>query len=173
MDKVFDIYEHNDTCRFVLGNNVVNPLICIGINPSIAKDTQADPTMKKLLQIAEHNKYNGLVMLNLSPEISTNPKEITQDLPKSWHKENLKHIAQVFHSYNTSDILACWGDNIAMRSYLVVALQDIYRLVQDKKWLSIETLTKKGNPRYPLYMCRDSTLYDFCLDSYVNKLRAR
>ena len=173
MDKVFDIYKHSDVCRFVLGNNIANPLICIGVNPSIAKDTHADPTMKKLLQIAKHNKYNGLIMLNLSPEISTNPKEITLDLPQSWHKENLKHIAQVFHSYNTSDILACWGDNIAMRSYLVVALQDIYKLAQDKKWLSIETLTKKGNPRHPLYMHRDSVLYDFCIDSYVNKLRAR
>lgn len=170
MDKVFDIYKHSDVCRFVLGNNVVNPLICIGINPSIAKDTQADPTMKKLLQIAKHNKYNGLVMLNLSPEISTNPKEITQDLPQSWHKENLKHIAEVFHSYNTSDILACWGDNIAMRPYLPTALQDIYKLTQDKKWLSIETLTKKGNPRHPLYMRKISMLYVFDIHSYIKNL---
>ena len=155
----------------MLGNNIANPLICIGVNPSIAKDTHADPTMKKLLQIAKHNKYNGLIMLNLSPEISTNPKEITLDLPQSWHKENLKHIAEVFHSYNTSDILACWGDNIAMRPYLATALQDIYKLTQDKKkWLSIETLTKKGNPRHPLYMRKTSVLYDFCIDSYVNKL---
>lgn len=38
MDKVFDIYKCNDSCRFVLGNDVANPLICIGVDPSTAKD---------------------------------------------------------------------------------------------------------------------------------------
>lgn len=30
------------------------PLICIGINPSIATDKQTDPTINKLLKIADH-----------------------------------------------------------------------------------------------------------------------
>ena len=167
MDKVFDIYKCNDSCRFVLGNDVANPLICIGVNPSTAKNTQADATMERLLKIAKHNQYNGLIMINLSPEISTHPKEMAQDLPQSLHTENLNSITQIFHSYNTSDILACWGDNIEVRAYLVMALQDVYKLAQNKKWLSIEGLTKKGNPRHPLYMRKTSVLRDFCIKTYI------
>lgn len=51
---LFDMYESSKSCRFVLGNNVSNPLICIGINPSIATDKQTDLTINKLLKIADH-----------------------------------------------------------------------------------------------------------------------
>lgn len=140
--KKFDIYEHNKTCRFVLGDDVSNPLICMGINPSVATDKKDDRTINKLEKIAKHNGYNGIIMLNVSPEVTTNPNNMSDKFQEDWHKENLRHIQYIFSKYSNSKILACFGNNIGRKKYLITMLLDICRLDIKRKWLSLGNLTK-------------------------------
>ncbi|WP_334088371.1 DUF1643 domain-containing protein, partial [Helicobacter typhlonius] len=75
MQKIlFDTYEYNDKCRFVLGNNGKNPLICIGINPSNATNQRSDKTIAKIQKIIQYNGYDGFMMINLCSKISPYPK---------------------------------------------------------------------------------------------------
>ena len=79
MEILFDLYEHNDKCRFVLGNSTQNALICIGLNPSTATNIKDDNTIRKIQNMTKHtNKYDGLIMLNLSPEIATEPSNMSK-----------------------------------------------------------------------------------------------
>ena len=61
MTKEFDIYEHDNNCRYALGKNGKNMIICIGLNPSSATNKEPDRTSNKICKIVDTNKYNGFV----------------------------------------------------------------------------------------------------------------
>lgn len=166
MKKIFDIYKHNEGCRFALGNKTSNPLFCIGINPSIATDEKTDKTICKVQAIIKFNGYDGLIMLNLFPLISSDPSKLPIKINEDYHRQNLKHIEEVFSLYKQKNILACWGDNISSRKYLWKALQDIYKLSNKANWLHLGSLTKQRNPRHPLYL-KIEKLKKFDMQSYL------
>jgi hypothetical protein len=45
--------------RFVLGKHGKNPLICIGMNPSAAREEYSDKTVNKVIKNAIDNGYDG------------------------------------------------------------------------------------------------------------------
>ena len=173
MQKIlFDTYEYNDKCRFVLGNNGKNPLICIGINPSNATNQRSDKTIAKIQKIIQYNGYDGFMMINLCSKISPYPKDIPYKLADCYHNDNLRHIENVSKKYPNSDVLACWGNSFYMREYLPQILLDIVnKLGKHRKWFYLKDLTKKGNPRHPLarYIPFNSELKIFDIHSYIAK----
>lgn len=170
MEKIFDIYEYNNNCRFILGNNVSHPLICVGINPSTATDIRVDPTIRQVLKVSQYNGYNGIIMLNLSPEISASPNNISDIFLEDYHRQNIEHIKHVFLKYRGNSVLACFGDNILIREYLIAMLANIYSLANNNKWFSLGNLTQKGNPRHPLFVNHKTTLQEFNMTYYVSNL---
>ncbi len=45
--------------RFVLGKHGKKPLICIGMNPSAAREEYSDRTVNKVIKNAINNGYDG------------------------------------------------------------------------------------------------------------------
>lgn len=71
----------------MLGRKGNNPIIVIGINPSIATPNSLDMTMKNVDKISLNNGFGSFVMLNIYPKRSTNPKELDFVLNNRLHKE--------------------------------------------------------------------------------------
>ncbi|MDY3246371.1 DUF1643 domain-containing protein [Campylobacter sp.] len=79
-------------CRYTLIKNGKNTLICIGANPSVAKDDECDATMNRLCSIFENNGYDGFVMLNLYPLIATKLDGLPKESNERIYKKKLKNI---------------------------------------------------------------------------------
>lgn len=141
----------NERVRYVLRKEGQKMLIVIGVNPSKATDKMSDPTMTKVLGFAEHNGYDGFLMLNLYPQRCTNPYDLDKDMDEELHQANLKHIASEVSNMGSVSVLLAFGDSITCRPYLKTCLKDIISLLMPKnpKWLQIGELTRCGNPRHP------------------------
>ncbi len=190
IESLFDLYEYDDykdceglsKCRFVLGNaSAKNPLLCIGLNPSTATDKKSDPTIKKIQKIIKNTnknakKYDGLIMLNIYPLIATKPSDLPQDDSFLIVEENYNHIGNILQTYLDNDILACWGNDIYLRTYLLVCLNWIYGLSKHinpkRQWLCLH-LTKKGNPTHPCRQRGDCVLMPFDIASYIDAINLK
>ena len=87
------------------------------------------------------------------------------------------HIEKIFQTYQSNDILACWGNNIFIRDYLLYSLKDIYQINNNinpnRKWFHLNNLTKSGNPMHPLYQPKDSIWNLFDIQNYLDKIKKR
>ena len=174
------IYNGNDTERFILGEvgevSGTKPLICFGVNPSTAKvvnnELKTDPTILKIKKIVESNNYDGWIMLNLYAQVTPEPNELhkNEDFDIYLHKKNINIIKEILKNYPNADILACWGNLINKRDYLKkVCLKEIFEITKNR-WVHIGNLTKKGNPRHPLYASIDANLEIFNIENYIENL---
>ena len=166
-----NIYKGDESNRFVLGQQGTKQLFVIGLNPSTADDQKPDPTMKKVIRFAEKNGFNGFVMLNLYPERTANPDNLPKesDCNEELLTHNLKAIVEVMP--NNTAVLACWGNNIYMRTYLLRSLSLIAKELGNKncRWLAIK-LTKYGNPQHPSRAAYGRFI-EFDMKNYVERLK--
>ncbi|MGA7146872.1 MAG: DUF1643 domain-containing protein [Microbacterium sp.] len=81
------------TPRYVLGTVGENPLVCFGINPSTAVPNDLDPTVTRVSKFAERHGHDSWTMLNVYPQISTDPKGMHLALDPVLKAENERHIA--------------------------------------------------------------------------------
>jgi hypothetical protein len=91
------IYEpsNDGSARFVLGTVGENPLVCFGINRWSAVPGELDPTVTRVKDFATDNGYHSWIMLNVYPQISTNPRGI-EPVPQAALKvANEHHIAEL------------------------------------------------------------------------------
>ena len=172
-------YKGDNSKRFVLGEVIgPNPLICFGVNPSTAKvinkQLEIDCTIKNIKKIVIKEKYDGWIMLNLYAQVTPEPNELhkNEDFDNCLHKKNINKIKEIFENYPNADILACWGNLIEKRDYLKkLCLKEIFEISEkDRNWLYIGNLTKKGNPRHPLYPSIDTNLEVFNIKDYIKNL---
>jgi hypothetical protein len=163
------ITDTKNTLRYALGEKGINNIACIGVNPSTAHPNELDNTIKSVKRISEHNGYDGWVMFNLYPHISTDPDGLDKDDNDSVLMYNVKLVKQQILDLNISTIWVAWGDLIDTRGYLRVSLIRLYADLFDLNlnWISIETLTRKGHPRHPLYKNTKSNLISFNIENYV------
>ena len=58
------------------------PRLCtwIGLNPSIANETQLDPTLRRIRAFSAVWGYNGFIMTNLFGLVSTNPDRLYREV---------------------------------------------------------------------------------------------
>lgn len=54
------------------------PKFCtwIGLNPSVADETQLDPTLRRIRAFSAASRYNGFIMTNLFSLVSSDPDEL-------------------------------------------------------------------------------------------------
>jgi hypothetical protein len=163
------IYEHttDGSARFVLGTVGTNPLVCFGINPSTARPGVLDNTVTQVTKFAATNGFDSWIMLNIYPQISTDPRGMHHQYRPDLKAENERHIAQIVHGRAT--LLAAWGNNIDRRPYLRTLLRDIIRVTTTtgSEWRSLGELTKAGNPWHPLYRSGTTPLVPFDMARYV------
>ncbi|WP_188436245.1 DUF1643 domain-containing protein [Microbacterium murale] len=164
------LYEHaaDGSARFVLGEAGQNPLVCVGINPSTAVPNAPDPTIKRVRRFAADNGYDGWTMLNVYPQIATDPKDIDREHRAHLKAENEQHITRLV-SDRPVTLLAAWGGLVTSRPYLPALLRDILEITTAAgcDWVSLGAPTKYGHPRHPLYVRGDTLLQSFDTGEYL------
>ncbi len=155
--------------RLVLkDSDAQNPLFFIGLNPSLADDKRVDPTWYRMQKIAQNNGFDGIIAINLSPEITPYPKELHLE-QEIFFELNLQAIQQEIALYLTDHasllhVWCGWGANVGDKPYqrLAMSAQQILSLFPEgTHFYALPKLTKNGNPRHPLYAKINSKLVKF------------
>jgi len=164
------LYENNEnnSARYILGTKGDRPLVCIGINPSIAEPDKLDRTLQSVARISKFNGYDSWIMINIYPQRSTDPQGLDVQRDNSISNENLLHIEKIFKEYNPT-IWAAWGTNIEIRPYLINCLHEIAALSikYQCNWLNFGNCSKEGHPHHPLYLTKTCSVSVFDLKSYL------
>lgn len=168
-------YKCNDAnnARFILSNIKDKPLVVIGLNPSTADEEKPDRTINKVMGFAEGNDFDSFVMLNLYPQRATNPDNLHLEIDKNLLEQNIREIQDLLKKHNEITILASWSDKISSREYFSTCIRSIYDITSNMNvtWKKIGELTKKGNPRHPLYSSYNLPLTNFDINNYIEKLK--
>ena len=147
------IFSADRRYRFVLKHTwepLFPPNLCtwIGLNPSIADETQLDPTLRRIRAFSAAWGYNGFIMTNLFGLVSTDPDQLyTIDDPVG--PENDRYILQA--AQETQQVIAAWGVIGGHQNRCAAVLEMIsgFDLLCLKK-------TKEGYPIHPLYVAADT-----------------
>ena len=162
--------------RYILGTRGLNPLICIGINPSTAAPDDLDNTLKSVARIAEGNGFDSWIMFNVYAQRATRPDDMDRELNEELHRENMnafRYILSQTAEHGVSPaVWAAWGTIIEKRSYLPVCVREMVRLGQSygAHWLCAGKCSQKGHPHHPLYLKKDEETRPFDIEGYLNSL---
>ncbi len=157
--------------RYILGTRGINPLICIGINPSTATPDALDNTLKSVERIATYNGFDSFIMFNVYAQRATNPDCMDAVCNTPLHEENMAAFQHVLASCGEGiipTVWAAWGTIIEKRPYLWGCLRDMIALGEEygARWVTAGKRSKKGHPHHPLYLRADSVIEDFCVQAY-------
>ncbi|WP_158252741.1 DUF1643 domain-containing protein [Cryobacterium sp. N21] len=166
------IYERaaDGSARYALGTVGLNPLVCFGINPSTAVPNALDRTVSRVNNFALDNGFDSWIMLNVYPQIATDPRDLDRVYRPDIKDENERQIAKIIDGRPLT-ILAAWGGLITSRPYLPALLEDILQLTSASgcSWISLGDPIKSGHPRHPLYARGDAPLQAFSMDNYLRE----
>ncbi len=122
----------------------------IGLNPSTATETKNDPTIRRLINFAKRDGFDGMVMLNLFAWRSTDPNE----MKRAEYPVGLENDAAIREIAAQVDrVVACWGNHgkHANRSAAVIEML-----------AGIDLLcfgaNANGEPVHPLYQPDDAQM---------------
>ena len=162
--------------RYILGIRGVDPLICIGINPSTAEPDNLDNTLKSVLRIADGNGFDSFIMFNVYAQRATSPNDMDRCFNARLHAENMKAFRYVLSKAGKNPaIWAAWGAIIEKRPYLPDCVRDMADIGQEygARWLRAGKLSVKGHPHHPLYLRKDEKTQPFDVVSYLDTLQNR
>lgn len=125
-------------------------IMFIGLNPSTANELTNDPTIKRVIKLADHNGYGGFYMMNLFAIISSDPKYLLSCADP---------LGQNDH----------WLDNIAMECDAICFAWGVFRQAKERaalvktKFPSAYCLrkTKDGHPWHPLFIPAKTKMITF------------
>ena len=163
--------------RYLLGEIGKRPLVCVGLNPSIAWRDQLDNTLKRVRNIAMNGGYSGWMMLNLYPQRATHPRDLANRRDVEWMNCNYRVIDNVFRQIREVcgyvDVWCAWGGIVRKRSYLCDCVRNLADVGSrySVTWLRRGKETKKGDPHHPLYVRNDEPLLPFDMVNYLRKLK--
>lgn len=158
--------------RYILGTKGVNPLICIGINPSTAKPDDLDNTLKSVERTARFNGYDSFIMFNVYAQRATRPEDMDSAFNEYLHNENMQAFRYVLSSYsegNTPAVWAAWGTIIEKRPYLLSCVKEMVEIGNEygAQWFTVGKRSVKGHPHHPLYLKNNSPTESFDVNSYL------
>ncbi len=155
------IYLGDADNRFVLGQPGVMNMLVIGVNPSTTVPGKDDPTIRKVRKLTYADGYDGWIMVNLYPEIASHPDGLPENPDRKLLDLNLRNLKMLQEKYRIAAVWAAWGDAIDSRPYLGKSLVDIqYALDGDFQWYVRGKMTRRGNPRHPLYI-KEEEVFDW------------
>jgi hypothetical protein len=163
---------HYSEYRYILGTKGVNPLICIGINPSTAAPDDLDNTLKSVERIAKFNGFDSFIMFNVYPQRATNPDDMEKECNMTLHAENIKAFEYILSGAENPSVWAAWGAIVEKRDYLMELILDFAKISEKygAKWYSRGAISKKGHPHHPLYLRSDTKKDEFDVYSYITKM---
>ena len=155
--------------RYILGTRGVNPLICIGVNPSTARPDALDNTLKSVERIALGNGFDSFLMFNVYAQRATSPDDMEKVCNPILHRENLEAFRYILSISQKPAVWAAWGAVIEKRRYLPDCVRDLVALGEQfgARWYCAGAITKKGHPNHPLYLRKDEKLKPFDVTAYL------
>lgn len=129
------------------------PLVLfIGLNPSTADESENNPTIRSVINIATYNGYGGVYMMNCWPFVSTDPDAINihgfKEFNDDWWFEYLKNRCK--------DVVFAWGN------FKIVEQtgrgDELRKIFPTAKCIG---RNKNGSPKHPLYQRKDSKLIKY------------
>ena len=126
----------------------------IGLNPSTADEVQLDPTVRRCVNFSKTWGYGSICMTNIFAIRSTNPKVMLKD-PEPIGEDNNHWLIKT--AEDSDLIVAAWGNHgiHLNRGDEVASMLDKYGVIQ------CLDITKKGQPKHPLYIRADQKLRPF------------
>lgn len=117
-------------------------IMFIGLNPSIADETDDDHTITRVINFATTWGYGGVYMVNLYPGISTDSDHIPVPTPLALTKNDaiIRHIGR-----KVDKVIFAWGSHEDVEDRAKV---------MEEMFPNAEALiiNKNGSPRHPLYI---------------------
>lgn len=120
----------------------------IGLNPSVANESEDDQTIRKCIGFAQRWNFGGLLMLNLYGFCSTLPSRMWLHHKRGGdivggernYVASLKHYAE---HLGVQQVIAAWGNDKLGRE----------RTMRSSGWkLDCLKLNNDGSPGHPLYL---------------------
>lgn len=131
-------YRYRLTRRWGLGPGV----LFVMLNPSTADAERDDPTIRRCFRFARDWGYDGLTVCNLFAYRVTDPKRLPADDSAVGPSNNTWLTREAASADLT---IAAWGAHPAARRRSAVVMNLLGPL-------HVLGLTKRGDPRHPLYM---------------------
>ncbi len=142
-------------------------LVFIGLNPSKANSFNNDRTLVRIINFCSRWNYNNIYIINLFGLISKSPSQLSKSNdPIGGNNDLITLLTLQFWLKNINcDLWLGWGDkghlNGRDREVLKIIKKlstfNSYEKNYSRRILSLG-LSKKGNPRHPLYMPNESLL---------------
>ena len=153
--------------EFSSGNKTI---VFIGLNPSKANSSNNDRTLIRIINFCSRWNYKNIYIINLFGLISKSPNQLLKSNDPIGENNDLIILKSLeFWRENTyCDLWLGWGD----KGQLNGRDRKVLKLIKNfsnfksnennysKRVLSLG-LSKKGNPRHPLYMPNQSILRKF------------
>lgn len=143
----------NDDYRFALGRIGAcspgsPPFVVIGMNPSHASEAESDNTVNHVIDVSRR-EHSGWLMLNLYPERSPKPKELSP-YDARLSAANCEAIEHVLGLVGATEVLGAWG-NMGGSATLKRARLDVLALLSriGAKAYTLDPLLRTGNPGHP------------------------
>ena len=161
--------------RYILGTRGLNPLICIGVNPSTAQPGNLDNTLKSVSRIARGNGYDSWIMFNVYAQRATRPEDMDRVCNDRLHEANMEAFRYILSHVGegvSPAVWAAWGAVIEKRPYLPGCVRDMAAIGEEygARWLSAGKISVKGHPHHPLYLRKDEKTVPFDVKGYLETL---
>ena len=169
----FCLFSNCRSYRWILKRELPSgkkTIIFIGLNPSKANSSYEDKTLIRIINFCSKWNYKNIYIINLFGLISKSPFQLSKSKdPIGGMNDLITLITLEFWRKNINcDLWLGWGDKGQLNGRDREILQIIKNLSNLK---SIENnysnrilslgISKKGNPRHPLYMPNESFLKPF------------
>ena len=137
-------FSEDRTHRYALWRDWAPGARClfIGLNPSVADHEKDDPTIRKCIGFAKRWGFNGICMLNLFTQVTTDPKKLK---PEPLNAEAARLM--MGHASMAEKVICCWGAFEEATTGLV-RIYDALQLARVKTLYCLGK-TKSGAPRHP------------------------
>ncbi len=145
-------------------------IIFIGLNPSKANSYYEDRTLRRIINFCSRWNYKNIYVINLFGLISNSPSQLSRKKdPIGGNNDLITLKALEFWWENINcDLWLGWGDKGKLYrrdSFVLGLIKNLSNLELNENNHSRRILTlgisKKGNPRHPLYMPNESFLKPF------------
>ena len=147
-------------------------VVFIGLNPSKANSSNNDRTLVRIINFCSRWNYKNIYIINLFGLISKSPFQLSKSNDPVGKNNDLIILKSLefWRDDNNCDLWLGWGDKGEFKGRDRKVLKLIKNFLNlkskendySKRVLSLG-LSKKGNPRHPLYMPNQSYLRKFDL----------
>ncbi len=147
-------------------------MVFIGLNPSKANAVNNDRTLTRIINFSSRWNYKNIYIINLFGLISKSPNQLSKSIDPIGKNNDLIILKSLefWREDSNCDLWLGWGDKGQLKGRdrkVLKLIKNFSNLKSNennpsKRVLSLG-LSKKGNPRHPLYMPNQSFLRRFDL----------